>query len=143
DPFKPGRYASSAQLASILRIRNPRLSEDAAQFIARAWSRPADGEVVLRFDPRHRHVNPILYRREEAEACWARLEVPMLLVTGELSDHRTRHGAYATDEQLRAMFKHLLIVTIPGTGHMMHHEDPRSVAKHIIEFERDHGAVGS
>jgi pimeloyl-ACP methyl ester carboxylesterase len=141
DPFKPGRYASSAQLASILRMRNPRLTADASEFIARAWSRPADGEVVLRFDPRHRQVNPILYRREEAEACWARLEIPMLLVTGELSDHRARHGAYATDEQLHAMFKHLRIVTIPGTGHMMHHEDPRSVAKHIVEFERDPGGV--
>jgi len=115
------------------------LTTDASEFIARAWSRPADGEVVLRFDPRHRQVNPILYRREEAQACWARLEIPMLLVTGELSDHRARHGAHATDEQLHAIFKHLRIVTIPGTGHMMHHEDPRSVAKHIVDFERGRG----
>jgi pimeloyl-ACP methyl ester carboxylesterase len=114
---------------------------DASEFIAKAWSRPADGEVVLRFDPRHRHVNPILYRREEAQACWARLEIPMLLVTGELSDHRARHGGHATDEQLHAIFKHLQVVTIPGTGHMMHHEDPRSVAKHIVEFERDRGGA--
>jgi pimeloyl-ACP methyl ester carboxylesterase len=141
DPFKPGRYASSAQLASILRMRNPRLAADASEFIAKAWSRPADDEVVLRFDPRHRHVNPILYRREEAQACWARLEIPMLLVMGELSDHRARHGAYATDEQLHAMFKHLQIVTIPGTGHMMHHEEPQSVAKHIVEFERARGGT--
>jgi pimeloyl-ACP methyl ester carboxylesterase len=134
DPFKGGRYESAAQLASVLRMRNPRLTTEASEFIARAWSRPEGEEVVLRFDPRHRNVNPILYRREEAEACWARLEVPMLLVTGELSDHRARH---TTDEQLHALFKHLRIVTIPGTGHMMHHEDPRSVANHIIEFERD------
>ena len=137
DPFNPGRYASSEQLAGILRMRNPRLSVDASEFIAKAWSRPADGEVVLRFDPRHRHVNPILYRREEAEACWARMEIPMLLVTGELSDHRARHGAYATHEQLHSIFKHLRIVTIQGAGHMMHHEDPQSVAKYIVEFERD------
>jgi len=142
DPFNPGRYASSAQLASILRLRNPRLTEDVSEFIAKAWSRPADNEVVLRFDPRHRHVNPILYRREEAQACWAGLEIPMLLVTGELSDHRARHGAYVTDEQLHVIFKHVRIETIPGTGHMMHHEDPQSVAKHIVEFERNCGTAG-
>jgi len=141
EPFQPGRYASSAQLASILRMRNPRLTADVSEFIAKAWSRPTDGAVVLRFDPRHRHVNPILYRREEAEACWARLEIPELLVTGELSDHRARYAAYATEEQLHAMFEHLQIVTIPGTGHMMHHEDPQSVAKHIVAFERDRGGA--
>jgi pimeloyl-ACP methyl ester carboxylesterase len=61
----------------------------------------------------------------------------MLLVTGELSDHRARHTTHTTDEQLQALFKHLRIVTVPGTGHMMHHEDPESVAKHILQFERD------
>ena len=160
QPVREGRYASVEQLASILRTRNPRLTADAAGFIAKAWSRPvgsdsreADSpqggprngavsvaagertgpEVQLRFDPRHRLVNPILYRREEAEVCWAKLEIPMLLVTGELSEHRAR----LTHEQLHALFRQLRIVTIPGAGHMMHHEDPQSVARHIVEFERD------
>ncbi|MGH7877863.1 MAG: hypothetical protein ACREQD_00035, partial [Candidatus Binataceae bacterium] len=88
DPFKEGRYASVEQLASMLRMRNPRLTPDASEFIARAWSRPASSasgegggpregaasgagcgsEVLLRFDPRHRLVNPVLYRRDEAQA---------------------------------------------------------------------------
>ena len=138
DPFKEGRYESLAQLASILRMRNPRLTQDVAEFVAGAWSRPAGAgtEVILHFDPRHRLVNPILYRREEAEACWARLEVPMLLVMGELSDHRARHTGYVTDQQLHALFRKLRLVTVPGTGHMMHHEDPATVARHIVEFER-------
>jgi pimeloyl-ACP methyl ester carboxylesterase len=87
----------------------------------------------LRFDPRHRLVNPVLYRREEAEACWARLEIPMLLVTGERSQHRGR----IADEQLRELFKNLRIAVIPEAGHMMHHEDPEAVARHIVEFERN------
>ena len=142
DPFKEGRYESLEQLVSILRMRNPRLTADRAEFVAKAWSRPEPGspEVRLRFDPRHRLVNPILYRREEAEACWARLEIPMLLVMGELSDHRTRQAPYATDEQLHALFRKLRLVTVPGTGHMMHHEDPEAVARHIVEFERDCGS---
>ena len=139
DPFKEGRYESIEQLASILRMRNPRLTADRAAFVARAWSRPEpeSSEVRLRFDPRHRLVNPILYRREEAEACWARLEIPMLLVMGELSDHRARQTSYVTDEQLHGLFRKLRLVTVPGTGHMMHHEDPEAVARHIVEFERD------
>jgi pimeloyl-ACP methyl ester carboxylesterase len=139
DPFKEGRYESLEQLVSILRMRNPRLTADRAEFVAKAWSRPEpeSSEVRLRFDPRHRLVNPILYRREEAEACWARLEIPMLLVMGELSEHRTRQTSYVTDEQLHALFRNLRLVTVPGTGHMMHHEDPEAVARHIVEFERD------
>ena len=145
DPFKEGRYESIEQLASILRMRNPRLTADRAAFVARAWSRPEPDspEVRLRFDPRHRLVNPILYRREEAEACWARLEIPMLLVMGELSDHRARHTSYVTDEQLHGLFRKLRLVTVPGTGHMMHHEDPEAVARHIVEFERDCVSSGS
>jgi pimeloyl-ACP methyl ester carboxylesterase len=139
DPFKAGRYDSLEQLVTILRMRNPRLSADVAEFVARAWSRPEPDspEVRLRFDPRHRLVNPILYRREEAEACWARLEIPMLLVMGELSDHRARHTSYVTDDQLHALFRQVQLATVPGTGHMMHHEDPESVASHIVAFERD------
>jgi len=129
DPFKPGRYESAEQLATILRMRNPRLTAAASEFIAKAWSHPVHGGVELRFDPRHRQVNPILYRRDEAEACWARVAAPMLLVTGEVSEHRTRHGATHPTEQRT--------VTIPGCGHMMHHEDPATVAKHIVAFERD------
>lgn len=145
DPYPQGRYASVAQLASILRMRNPRLTADASEYIAKAWSRPVSSaaesatpgaEIQLRFDPRHRMVNPVLYRREEAEACWVRFEVPMLLVIGELSDHLAQHMAYATEGRLRALFKNLLLATVPGTGHMMHHEDPESVARHITDFER-------
>ena len=145
DPFKEGRYESIEQLASILKIRNPRLTADRAAFVARAWSRPEpdSSEVRLRFDPRHRLVNPILYRREEAEACWAKLEIPMLLVMGELSDHRARQTSYVTDEQLHGLFRKLRLVTVPGTGHMMHHEDPEAVARHIVEFERDCVSSGS
>jgi pimeloyl-ACP methyl ester carboxylesterase len=145
DSFKEGRYESLEQLASILRMRNPRLTADRAEFVARAWSRPEpdSSEVRLRFDPRHRLVNPILYRREEAEACWARLEIPMLLVMGELSEHRARQTSYSTDEQLHGLFRKLRLVTVPRTGHMMHHEDPEAVARHIVEFERDCVSSGS
>jgi pimeloyl-ACP methyl ester carboxylesterase len=140
EPPREGRYESVAQLASILRSRNTRLTSERAEFIARAWSRPVDaagsdgGRVRLASDPRHRLVNPVLYRLDEAEACWARVEIPMLFLAGGNSPHPVRHGA--TLERLRSQFRDLRMVTIAGVGHMMHHEDPAAVAAHIVEFER-------
>lgn len=152
QPLRQSRYPSVGHLARMLTKRNPRLTPERAEFVARAWTRPsaasvagsdlvaahgADGaEVELLFDPRHRLVNPVLYRREEAEACWARFEAPMLLFTGEQSDHRERHTRYASDDELRSLIRQLEIVMIPGVGHMMHHEDPQTIAAHIIEFAR-------
>src|SRR6201996_8328285 len=101
DPFKEGRYDSLEQLVSILRMRNPRLSVENSEFVASAWSRsePGSPEVRLRFDPRHRLVNPILYRREEAEACWARLEIPVLVVFGGVAGHPAKQTPLLNDSE--------------------------------------------
>ena len=118
--------------------RNPRLTAERAEFVAGAWTRAAGDEVRLAFDPRHRFVNPVLYRREEAEACWARIEIPMLLLEGEVSGHRERRLAERSDEYFGALIRDVHIVTLPGLGHMMHHEDPQAVAAPIIEFAQAH-----
>ena len=130
------RYESVSHLATVLQTRNPRLTRPRAEFIACAWSRPAGNGVTLAADPRHRRVNPVLYRREEAEACWRRMQAPMLLMLGERSEYRPRLGADGTDEYFRSVFPTVRIVTVPGVGHMMHCEDPETVARHIIEFVR-------
>ena len=136
QPLSGGRYRSVQQLADVLMKRNPRLAADRAEFVARAWTRDAEGAVRLLFDPRHRLVNPVLYRREEAEACWARVTVPILFVAGESSGHTQRRLADFDAE--RALFRDIQIVTLPGLGHMMHHEDPQAVADQIIHFARAH-----
>lgn len=41
EPLVEGRYASVQQLADVLVRRNPRLTADRAQFVARAWTREA------------------------------------------------------------------------------------------------------
>jgi len=130
-----GRYSSVAQLAFVLRARNPRLTPERAEFVAQAWSRPAesDPEVELLFDPRHRLVNPVLYRREEAEACWARIGTPVLLARGDTGDDRSLHMRTAAEE-MRAHIRNLEIVAVPGAGHMLHHEEPEVLAGQIVEF---------
>jgi pimeloyl-ACP methyl ester carboxylesterase len=138
QPLSGGGYRSVQQLAAVLMKRNPRLAEDRAEFVARAWTRDAEGAVRLAFDPLHRLVNPVLYRREEAEACWSRVEIPILFVAGESSGHQERRLADFNDERLHELLRDVQIVVLPGLGHMMHHEDPQAVADPIINFARAH-----
>jgi pimeloyl-ACP methyl ester carboxylesterase len=132
---KNSRYESLAQLATVLKRRNPRLPPANAAFLARAWSRPrADGGIELRADPWHRLTNPILYRRDEAEACWRRADLPMLLVTGAESEFHRRLGEDGTENYFRSVFQRLDFATVDGAGHMMHHENPSGSARAIVAW---------
>jgi pimeloyl-ACP methyl ester carboxylesterase len=138
NPLRERRYASVGALADFLVARNPRMPRARAEFLARAWTREdtngGRAPITLVFDPRHRNVSPVLYRREEAEACWRRFEAPILLMLAELSEIRGRVGADGTEDYFRSVFRNVHIVTLPGVGHMMHIEAPDSIARHILEF---------
>ena len=143
QPLREGRYRSVAQLAELLCSKNPRLTAERAEFVAGAWTRPAPTasgptDVELLFDPRHRLVNPVLYRREEAQACWARVAAPVLLAMGDTNDTRSQTLRAAADE-MRAYVRNLRIIAVPGAGHMLHHEEPEVLARHIVEFNRHCG----
>ena len=138
QPLREGRYRSVAQLADLLRSKNPRLTAERAEFVASAWTRPAPtaadpSGVELVFDPRHRLVNPVLYRREEAQACWARITAPVLLAMGDTNDTRSQ-TLRAAAQDMSAYIRKLRVVAVPGAGHMLHHEEPEVLARHIIEF---------
>jgi pimeloyl-ACP methyl ester carboxylesterase len=129
------RYPTLEQFAAMLARRNPRLGAERAAFIAASWARPlADGGYTVSADPAHKLVNPVLYRREEAEACWRRCVAPMLLVRGGRSEFRDYLGADGTDEYLRGLYPNLTIATIAAAGHMLHHEEPEAVAALIETF---------
>jgi pimeloyl-ACP methyl ester carboxylesterase len=128
-------YASLEQFAQFLAARNPRLDPARARFIAEAWTERADdGQFRIRSDPRHKLVNPVLYRREEAEACWRNITAPVLVLVGGQSEFRGRLGEEGTDERLRQLFKNVRLATLPDAGHMMHHERPAEVARLIETF---------
>jgi pimeloyl-ACP methyl ester carboxylesterase len=121
--------------AGVLRKRNPRLSPERADFVARAWSEPLpDGRVRPRFDPAHKRVNPVLYRREEAEACWAEVRAPLLYVAGADSDFLSRLQGAGDPERVRELIPQLEPRVIPAAGHMVHHEQPEAVAALVEEF---------
>lgn len=128
-------YDSYEQLARVLARRNPRTSKDRLDFIARSWGRAReDGKIELRADPTHKRVNPVLYSREQAEACWRAIEAPLLFVLGDQSDLVKRMGEELEEYKLRALFHTGVFATINDAGHMMHHERPEEVAAVIEEF---------
>lgn len=141
EPRRGSRYQSIEQLAAVLQRRNRRLPAAHAGFLARAWSQPcvgSGGGIELRADPWHRLVNPLLYRREEAEACWRRADLPMLLVVGSESEFHHRLGPDGQGDYYHSIFRQLDIANIAGVGHMMHHEIPEAVAATIAEWAARH-----
>jgi pimeloyl-ACP methyl ester carboxylesterase len=140
DEIKHGsRYASYdsfEHFASVLARRNPRTPPDHLDFIARSWAHERDGRIELRGDPRHKRVNPVLYQRDQAEACWRDIAAPVMFVVGGLSDVAKRLSDAETVAHFERQFRDLRLVTIADAGHMMHHERPREVAELIEQFFR-------
>jgi len=136
DPpaFRP--YASFAELADRLRKGNRRLGAEKAEFLARHWGREVEGKgVVLRSDPAHKIVNPVLYRYEEMRACWREVAAPVLWMDAAESETLQRLKLAPEDlAERRAAFRDLRHVTVPDAGHMLHHDQPQAVARLLEAF---------
>jgi pimeloyl-ACP methyl ester carboxylesterase len=129
-------YANFGELAKRLRENNPRLSSERAEFLATHWGRQtAEGTVVLRGDPAHKIVNPVLYRYEEARACWRQVRAPLLWVDGADTTTPKRLGLDGAQlAERRGEFRNLRYAAVPGAGHMLHHDQPEAVARLLEEF---------
>ena len=132
-------YTSFSGLADRLQKNNPRLTRERAEYLALHWGRETgDGQVMLRSDPAHKIVNPLLYRYEEVRAIWQRVTAPTLWVDTTETDNLNR--LKLTPEQhaeRRAAFRNLRYVTVPEAGHMLHHDQPARVARLIEDFLRE------
>jgi pimeloyl-ACP methyl ester carboxylesterase len=135
DPAPWTAYDSYAALAARLRKRNPGLPPDRALFVAKQWAEDdGEGTVRLRSDPAHRLPNAVLYRRAEAEACWARIIAPVLRVCGADSGFRAAAERWPRpDRPLGTPFEKP-VETIRGAGHMVHLEQPAALAAAIESF---------
>lgn len=128
-------YESHEQLVRVLARRNPRTSKERLDFIARSWGQErGDGKIELRADPKHKRVNPVLYQREQAEACWRAIEAPMLFVIGDQSELAKRMSDELDEVRLRELFRRGTFAHIEDAGHMLHHERPEALAALIEEF---------
>jgi pimeloyl-ACP methyl ester carboxylesterase len=136
EPPRFAPYESFDALAARLKRNNPRLGDERAQFLARHWGRETEaGNVELRSDPRHKAVNPYLFRIDEALACWRRITAPTLLVSGKDS-HIPRWLKDRPEElaERKAAFRDLKEAELEDCGHMMHHDQPARLAQLIEAF---------
>lgn len=130
-----GEYENYGELAHRLMRGNPRLAPEVAAFVVRAWARPAaDGRLRLTADPAHKRLNPYLYRRDEAEACWRRISAPALLVLAEHSEFLPRLGEDGTPDYFRRWIPGVRVEFLAGVGHMLHHERPAETARLVEGF---------
>ena len=128
-------YTDFDALAERLRQGNPRLTPEKANFLARHWGREEGASVVLRGDPAHKIVNPLLYRIEEVQACWREASAPVLWVDAAESVTLKRLGlSEAQHAERRATFPKLKYATVKNAGHMLHHDQPEEVARLIEDF---------
>jgi len=135
EPPEFANFPSFEALALLLQRRNPRLSDEHADFIARAWAiQSNDGTVRARPDPAHKRVNPNLYRRDESEACWREITAPVLYVTAEHSEFLSRLGEDGTAENMAKIIPNLQPCVIPDASHMVHHEQAEVLAREIQVF---------
>jgi pimeloyl-ACP methyl ester carboxylesterase len=138
-------YGSREEVAARLQRNNPRLPAERAAFLADHWAEP-DGRGRLRVagDPAHRIVNPVLYRVDEAMACWQAVAAPSLMVIAADTD-ALRHVARDREQALAELQRRFAAVpgaeqaTVAGAGHMLHHDQPEAVARLILDFLRRHG----
>ncbi|HSV72018.1 MAG TPA: alpha/beta hydrolase [Methylibium sp.] len=133
-------YASLDEVAERLRKNNPRLTPERAAWLAPHWARPdaaAGGRWVIQGDPAHKRANPVLYRAEEALACWARITAPVLWAEARQTDVARFWGErYPRDEfeQRLATVPSLERVMVEDAGHMLHHDQPEALARAIDAF---------
>ena len=131
-------YSSYADLAARLIGRNPRLTEARALFVAEQWARvDQDGVVRLRADAAHKLPNAVLYRREEAEACWQAVTARVLLVTGAETDFRPAIKSWLDPDPTRHPFPGAPTEVVPNAGHMVHFDAPETLAGFLSRFLAD------
>lgn len=135
EPLIRKDYQSFEQLAAVIHFRYPRFTLRQADYVAQLWGQATpDGRVTLAADPRHHWVNPLLYKRDDAEAIWAEIRAPMLMLLGSESDYVGRLGLDGTMQSLREAFPGVQIGHIEHAGHMLHIEQPAAVAAQVEGF---------
>lgn len=132
-------YASLDDVVSRLQKTNPRLSRERAVFLAGHWAKQnRGGKWEILGDPLHKNVNPVLYRVEEALACWEQISAPVLWVEAAQTDIWRWFGqnALVRTEIARRIgyLRNVRTEIIPEAGHMLHHDQPALLAAVLEGF---------
>ncbi|OUT76414.1 MAG: hypothetical protein CBB82_08505 [Betaproteobacteria bacterium TMED22] len=129
-------YKSLYDVAQRLIANTPQLTQHQALFLAEHWAEEqSNGEFKLRADPKHKMVNPILYRSTEASFFWKRITCPTLWLHSDSGWLRKfMKDDYETINEYRSNYQNLSEETITHSTHMMHHVQPKKIAAAIESF---------
>lgn len=140
DPLAFSVYSNPSVVADRILSLAQDLDYDQALYLAGfRLKQDADGKYHLKHDPRHKRVNPVLYRREEVKACWRNITAKTLLVMAGASKlyMSAIDNDYLTD--IRDSIKNYSETLIADSGHMLHQEQPQKLAIILEEFLADPG----
>ena len=132
--------ASDSQEAVAQRLRktNPRIAAEHAYWLAGQWAAPnAQGRWQILGAAAHKITNPVLFRAEEVQACYAAIACPVLTLLAEENRlHEWQGGNYALADYLQRLghIANHRSITIANAGHMLHHDQPLAVAQAIQKF---------
>lgn len=129
-------YDDFDALAARLKRNNPFLTAERADKLAQAWGEHINGRVIIRGDSAHKLTYPVLYRLEEAKACWRNITAPTLWVAGKQSLWAKMFKSEDFSERTNC-FASLEEVWLDKAGHMIHHDQPEALAVLIEQHCRD------
>ena len=128
-------YLSYDELVPRITKRSPTMKLDRAAFVAKEWAyEDSDGHVSLRADPYHKLPNAIQYRRSESEACWNNITARTIFIWGEHTNFNKEMDLMRNMTSANHPFTKAEIVCIKNTGHMIHFENPESLAAVLEDF---------
>ena len=143
QPARLRDYASLEAVAERLCANNPLLTPDKAAWLAPHWAaRRGDGRWHILGDPAHKRANPVLYRKEEVLACWARITAPVLWMEGDRTDVTKWWGDRYPRADFEARLAHVPTLerqSLSPSGHMLHHDQPEALARHVQRFLDNEG----
>jgi pimeloyl-ACP methyl ester carboxylesterase len=133
-----GGYRDVDGVARRLMKTNPRLAEAKALWLAGHWARPgADGQWHILGDPAHKIVFAQLTRLDEVLALYQRISAPTLAVDAA-DDTFAKYwpGQYTLAEfhERLKQVPNVRTATMADTGHMLHHDQPATLARLIEDF---------
>ena len=134
-------YDGADGVARRLQKTNPRLSADKAEWLAQHWAQAgADGRWRILGEAAHKVVSAQLYRADEAQAVFARIDAPTLSVTASDDSMalwwKGRYTLADYRERLRAV-PDVREAVIDNAGHMLHHDQPQALAALMADFLKD------
>ena len=138
QPAQLRTYDGVDAVAQRLRKTNPLLRPERAAWLAPHWSRQrADGLWEILGDPAHKRANPVLYQKAEVLECWKRIQAPLLWVEGDQTDVSKWWGnryPRADFEARLALVPQVQKQVLSPAGHMLHHDQPETLAACIDTF---------